>query len=337
MFPGVQLAAQYSRPRSFPVLVEPKIDGFRLVAVVGREGVTFYSRHGNSSPYTRNLRFIADQILSRVPAGYVLDGELQISGKWRATAMARKENLSPSELDILKSNAVFSAFDLYPIGERNTPQQIRRDALNRLIGGGTQNLRVLPARFARSEDEIMDAYHDFVNRGYEGVIVKNLDAPYVTSRSSAWMKLKPNKTIDGTVIGYKAGTGRLSGTLGAVVVRLRNGKQVSVGTGFSDAARDQIWRNRSRYFGKVLEMIVEKSDVSDARHPRFHRWRVDIDKPRTRKPARRVRKPAQRVKKPAKRRVHRPKKPKHTIVRRKPAKRKPARRKTSRKLRRRRR
>lgn len=54
-----------------------------------------------------------------------------------------------------------------------------------------------------------------VAAGYEGIVLKNSKSPYVDGRSRFWLKLKPIHEHEGVIIGYKAGSGRLSDTVGA--------------------------------------------------------------------------------------------------------------------------
>jgi hypothetical protein len=114
---------------------------------------------------------------------------------------------------------------------------------------------------------------------FEGLVFKN-------SRDSfdhylkQW-RLKKKVTNEYVVMGFVEGKGRLSGTLGAIIGGLYiNGKLTdacTVGGGFSDILRDDIWSKREIYIGQVFEAVGKgyfpKSGA--LRHPAFKCWRPD--------------------------------------------------------------
>ena len=73
--------------------------------------------------------------------------------------------------------------------------------------------------------------------GGEGLMLHRTDAVYETGRSDTLLKLKPWLDAEAEVIGHRAGKGRHTGRLGALQVRTSEGKTFLLGTGFSDAQR----------------------------------------------------------------------------------------------------
>jgi DNA ligase-1 len=122
---------------------------------------------------------------------------------------------------------------------------------------------------------------DSVAQGYEGIMIKDLEAPYECKRSSFWMKWKPTITVDLTVVDMEEGTGKNLGRLGAMVCEgLDNGRQirVNVGSGLSDSDRDQYWMARDKVMGQVVEVqadaVTQNQDGTySLRFPRFVRFR----------------------------------------------------------------
>ena len=78
---------------------------------------------------------------------------------------------------------------------------------------------------------------EVVRGGGEGLVLHRADAPYRTGRSDALLKLKPLNDAEALVIAHVAGQGKYRGQLGALRVRLPDGKTLLIGTGFSDADR----------------------------------------------------------------------------------------------------
>ena len=76
-----------------------------------------------------------------------------------------------------------------------------------------------------------------LDAGGEGLMLHRADAVYETGRSDTLLKLKPWLDAEAEVIGHRAGKGRHTGRLGALQVRTPEGKTFLLGTGFSDAQR----------------------------------------------------------------------------------------------------
>jgi DNA ligase-1 len=73
--------------------------------------------------------------------------------------------------------------------------------------------------------------------GGEGLMLRQPQSQYVIGRSSTLLKVKTFHDAEATVIGHQPGAGRHKGRLGALLVKLPDGTEFSVGTGFSDAER----------------------------------------------------------------------------------------------------
>jgi DNA ligase-1 len=78
-----------------------------------------------------------------------------------------------------------------------------------------------------------------VQAGGEGLMLRRTDAPVETGRSGSLLKLKPLRDAEAVVIGYAGGQGRLAGRLGALKVRMSDGREFLLGTGLRDEHRDR--------------------------------------------------------------------------------------------------
>ncbi|PKO28409.1 MAG: DNA ligase [Betaproteobacteria bacterium HGW-Betaproteobacteria-5] len=75
--------------------------------------------------------------------------------------------------------------------------------------------------------------------GGEGLMLHRADALYESGRSDTLLKLKPWLDAEAVVVGHLPGNGKYAGQLGALRVRLADGRQFRLGTGFTDAQRRQ--------------------------------------------------------------------------------------------------
>ena len=245
---------------SFPCLVSPKLDGIRAQYYNGE----FYTRNKN---VVRGLSHLKET-LSMMPKGIHFDGELMVPGMsfQQSSGLIRSFNEVPE--------CCYYVFDLPYIDE----DQSTRLATIKLILDDLKlpQVHLVDHNLIEGPAEILLYYKRFRDQGYEGAMVKNIHMPYVNTRSHAWMKIKEIETYDVLCVGFFEGFGRLTGTLGGIIVDL-DGVKVRVGGGFSDADRDHIWGNRDTYRGRVCEIAgQERTKDGSLRHPRFITWRDDI-------------------------------------------------------------
>lgn len=97
---------------------------------------------------------------------------------------------------------------------------------------------VAQTRIASRED-LMQRLDAVVRAGGEGLMLHRADAPYLTGRSDALLKLKPWLDAEAVVVGYVPGKGKYKGMTGALRMEMPDGKRFRLGSGLSDALRRQ--------------------------------------------------------------------------------------------------
>jgi DNA ligase-1 len=273
--------------------LEVKLDGVRVLAVVNGSACTLYSRNGKEF---ENFPQIADFVEEHRKAfqrdsgfggQFVLDGE--IVGKSFQALMKQAQRKRDANTD----DMVYHVFDIMPLTEFregfcNIKQAKRIDLLKRSQAYLPENgcVRVMPGLdvdldTAEGHDIMRRFAEDAVVEGYEGIMIKNMDAPYECKRSDFWMKWKPTITVDLNIVGFEEGTGRNAGRLGAIICEGVDNERticVNVGSGLSDANRDEYWLNRDSLLGNVVEVeadaVTQNQDGSySLRFPRFLRFR----------------------------------------------------------------
>jgi DNA ligase-1 len=291
-------AADHEKKLTGKKILDYKLDGVRVLAVIQRidsgtltamlmPKVTLHSRNGK---VFENFKHIEEQIAwaaKDLEADWVLDGEIT-SDTFQSlmTQVHRKKDANAAD-------AVFNMFDAIPLkdflkGKYNVKQSNRSKDLKSLYGNFAEyeHIRLLDYVEVDLDTEEgrnkLDEMRDEAARlGLEGVMVKDANAPYECKRTDAWLKIKPNITVDLTVVNIEPGTGRNEGRLGAFVCEGEdNGRYicVNVGSGFSDRQRDVYWGNDNRIVGQTVEVkadaVTQNQDGTySLRFPRFIRFR----------------------------------------------------------------
>ena len=108
--------------------------------------------------------------------------------------------------------------------------------------------------------------------GAEGLMLRQPKSLYFAGRSSTLLKVKSFKDDEAVVIAHQPGAGRHKGRLGALLVRLPNGTEFSVGTGFSDKERE----SPPAIGATITFRYQELSDGGVPRFPSFSGLREDL-------------------------------------------------------------
>lgn len=301
IYPGAQKAADWEDwpEGEHSVIVEPKFDGFRLSAVVdGAGAISFHCGKVKPPDWAENLDHIAAAIRATGVRSAMLDGEV-MADTWNDTAKLIKRHrskMSDEMKERIEREVRFHAFDMVPldvateqrkkpggrklVGTVPVPLVERYGALSELVTrAGRAELTLVPQFMAHSPTQVFDLFDELVDLEYEGAIVKVPNSPYQFDRVRSWQKLKPMQTLELTVTGAVAGKGKHKGRLGALEGVLPCGKQVSVGTGFTDEIRERLWytwtMQPEKLMGKVMEVKCQAGAVASVRHGSFLRFRGD--------------------------------------------------------------
>ena len=193
---------------------EPKYDGFRALVFVDGDEVFIQSRSGRPlARYFPELRF--------APGRHVLDGEIVIDAAPDGSSPQQdfgslQQRLHPaaSRVEMLAEQipARFVAFDLLARGDATLlaePLRERRAALSAL--GDELGFDLTPLTTDPADTEPWFAHG-------EGVVAKELAAPYRPGERKGMVKVKRVRTIDAVVAGYRPG--KDEGTVGSLILGL---------------------------------------------------------------------------------------------------------------------
>jgi DNA ligase-1 len=222
-----------------------KLDGVRAYW----DGKQFLSRQGN-------LFHAPDWFVEGLPA-VPLDGELWVARKsfQRTVGIVRRQD----KPDIWKE-VKYLIFDAPAAG----------GAFEERMKFLTDGMRAWKATFAavhehalcKGVDHLRQELQRVEQLGGEGLMLRQPGSKYEAGRSSTLLKVKSFLDAEAVVIGHEPGKGKHAGRLGALTVRLGNGKVFSVGTGFTDKERAS-----PPPVGSIITFRYQ--ELSDAGIPRF--------------------------------------------------------------------
>lgn len=267
---------------SYPVFVEPKLDGLRLIAIKENGKVTLYTRNGsliNTLPSITKILEDAENY-----DDIVLDGEI-MGESWNESAsvvMSHKHNKDDS-------NMIYNVFDIVFLEnwrkqEFDLSFEDRRFNLESVVNNliKSDKIKLVPSTLINNENELRNFYIKYLNENFEGVMLKDSNAKYVWKRSKAIMKLKPVSTHEGIIVDWiegKRGTKR-EGMFGGFTVLFPNGVTTNVASGFNDKLKAEIQlEGPDSYVGTIVECEAQPpfTDEGRLRFPVFVRIRNQKD------------------------------------------------------------
>jgi bifunctional non-homologous end joining protein LigD len=212
---------------------ERKLDGIRCLAVKDGDAVTLLSR--NDLPLTGRYPEIAAAV-GRQERSFALDGEV-VAFDGEQTSFGRLARRGHESVDVY-----YFVFDILTVdGEdlRPLPLLERKSRLRDALRFDD------PLRF---EDVLQGGtgeqlFAEACRRGWEGLIAKRVDSPYVARRSKDWLKVKCGREQELVIGGYTEPRGTRTG-FGALLLGVYDGDRLvyagKVGTGFDRATLGEL-------------------------------------------------------------------------------------------------
>jgi DNA ligase-1 len=270
------------------VLVEPKFDGVRVLAVcdVDKDEITLYSRNGKELTNFPLIKLNLDTvILEQLEQSMVLDGEV-MSDDFQ-TLMREIHRKDGAKTD----DAVLNLFDIVPLADF-VQGKSKLTLLQRkeMLEGLKLPVNVKTVEYVQmnlSDEDGQKQFADYnklcIDRGYEGIMIKPTNGIYECKRSSLWLKVKPFIEVSLKVIAVEEGTGRNVGKLGALIVEgtdMDKFIRTNVGSGLTDENREEFWKAKDKLIGQIVEVradAITQNQEADGeyslRFPRFLRFR----------------------------------------------------------------
>jgi len=239
-----------------PAAIEYKYDGFRIQIHRDKDEITLFTRRLENvtkqfpdvikavKEQTENSRFILDS----EAVGYnpktkkyrpFQDVSQRIKRKYEIEEMAKE---FPVEVNV---------FDIIYYKDGSTikkPFLERRKLIEKIVEPKKWSIVLAEQTIADNEKDVEKFYKQSLDAGNEGIMMKNLKAPYKPgSRVGFMVKLKPTmKELDLVIVGAEWGTGKRAGWLSSFVLACRDEETSDflevgkVGTGIKEKEEEGV-------------------------------------------------------------------------------------------------
>lgn len=263
----------------FPMMYSEKLDGVFCFAVCDTTSVHIFSRTGEEYLSLEHLKPELYDISKTLGTNIIIfEGYAKgvpqptISG-WCRDTKAQHYEVGAYVHDALSLDEFWGTCEARPYEERS-------QELNRIeFWQSYHHTFLVPQYFAYTWSEIDKAAERIWNAGGEGLVVRDPSVGYLPGkRNETMMKVKKDISYDLKVLSLQEGTGKYTGMVGALVCQFRDGKEVVVGTGLTDAQRKRWWSEF--FYDEIVGKIVQIDAMSEStkgvlREPRFKGIRTD--------------------------------------------------------------
>ncbi|WP_297136229.1 ATP-dependent DNA ligase [Terrisporobacter sp.] len=247
----------FDKPPKEKMFVSEKLDGIRCNAIIRDGKVKLYTRQGKIIEGLEEI----EQELSKVFANAFVDGELLADG-CSYEDVYKETTKRVKNKNKIKTGVKYVMFDTLSLEEFDnkkckTNYDNRRLQLDNYIDhikiNNCEHIEVLPILYEGKDiEKVLSLLDEYRKLGAEGLMC-NLNKPYEFKRSKTILKLKVMQSCDLKIIGFESGDGKYSNTLGKIICDYK-GYELGVGSGFTNAMRDEIYNNQDKYLNRIAEI-----------------------------------------------------------------------------------
>ena len=264
------LAHKYDNSRvdwSQPVYIQAKLDGVRCLFT--KDGA--YSRTGKHFKNLVHIELALIPFFKQNP-DVILDGELynhELKNDFeKIISLVRKQK--PTADDRLEAQQLVQ-FHCYDYFDGVIYDSYKTRMQNLVTADLYDKVHYVPAKLVDSYNYARELHQEFLDQGYEGSIIR-LDGLYKHGRSYDLMKFKDFSDTEATIIGYEAGKGKRTGTLGKFLMQDDEGIKFGCppGKGYTYKDLANMLRNVHDYIGqRATFTYFQRTQAGSYRHPLF--------------------------------------------------------------------
>ena len=270
------LAASFDKRKdkvTYPVHVQPKLDGVRCMAFWNGDHVELMSRGGKQWNCCEHIITELEQVL---PKDWVLDGELYIHGSTFQEITKLVKKLRPESV-----NVEFHVYDVPRAGYGQTEiggstwsnRKISLELLDDFYSSlqffvdNCRSVKVVRTDYATCEEDVYKLQSQYLEEGYEGAIVREMDGEYKFGyRSNKLLKVKDFMDEEYKIMDFTTGVGRFEGCC-IWICETKDGNEFKVVPQGTMEERQETYQNADEHIGELLK--VKYFELTDDGIPRF--------------------------------------------------------------------
>ena len=188
------------------------------------DGRKLWSRKGNAIQ-------APDYFLAELPKDIALDGELWMGRGQFEETISTVLSQTPDER---WKRVRFMVFDA-PQAKGTFEERMK--FLQATLPAENQFAKPVLQERCQGTAQLIAERDRVVGLGGEGLMLRKPESDYEAGRSPTLLKVKPQDDAEATVIAHLPGKGKYAGKLGSLRVKTVDGREFSIGTGFTDAQR----------------------------------------------------------------------------------------------------
>lgn len=276
----------------YPLWVSPKLDGIRVM------------NHPEHGVVTRKFKavpnaYVREAITYLCPFG--IDGEVMLDrfDDFNSVQSAVMTRTGTPDFTYHVFDYVFDIESSFDVRKRALLSWFKDSGLNTMEN--SWRIKLVPQNEVHNAEEVLSYMAKYMAEKYEGIMLRSGASPYKCGRSTlkqqGLLKYKEFADAEGKIIGFEElmhnynvqtqdafGLAERSShqehfipgeTLGALVVLTQWGP-LRIGTGFNQAQRELIWKNRAAYEGSIVTFKYQTFGMKDLpRFPVFKGFRHD--------------------------------------------------------------
>lgn len=231
----------------YPCLAQPKLDGIRCIAIKKGHNVTLWSRTRKritSCPHIeKSIAFHFARFENLILDGELYNHDLK-SDFEKIVSAVRKESPSPESEKV--------QYHIYDVVLDGTNLQRARWLTLNALWSDREPLRLVKTEGIRTEADISTLFKEYRKAGYEGLMLRNNNAPYENKRSYNLQKVKEFDDAEFEIVGVVEGKGKLQGLLGAFLCKTQDGTEFEVKMTGNQEETKKFLNDSKLWKGKML-------------------------------------------------------------------------------------
>ena len=250
----------YKMKVKYPLASQKKLDGVR--SIIRKDGM--WSRNGKKIVSAPHI-FEALKPLFEADPNLILDGELfalkESCDFNKIIYCVKKTKPKPEDLIESKKYIQYWIYDCPSFNGTFSKRAVFLKTLNL-----PKCCVLVSTELARTEAEVMELYKQYINDGFEGQMLRVLDSPYQSKRSSNLLKHKSFFDAEFEVKGVKEGIGNLSNKVGTLQFEI-DGKPFSSAVNGTHEYLEELWKNKDELVGQTA--TIKYFELTSDGIPRF--------------------------------------------------------------------